>query len=129
MSVTSYVTGDAHPAYLDQAQGWMVMDLVVMARQSGEGAACHHPGDELSWMSRSPSPSEHGGSPYSGPLPGSVRGMRHFRDLHEIMDLNRPIRIFSYFFFFTFFTNISFGRHVSYFYSFFSLVDTHMNFG
>lgn len=49
----------------------MAKGPVGRVKQEGEGSACHHLGDEVSWMSRSPSPFEHGGSPYSGPLPGS----------------------------------------------------------
>lgn len=50
-------------------------------------------------MSRSPSPSERGGSPYSGPLLDSGRRARHTRGLQEIMDLE--IRVDAYFHFLT----------------------------
>lgn len=50
----------------------MALGLVGRAKQEGEGAACRHLGGELSWTFRFPSPFEHGDSPYSEPLPGSL---------------------------------------------------------
>lgn len=64
----------------------MARGLMGKAKQQGEGAACHPRGDELFWMSRSPSPSERGGSPCSGPQPGSGKIPRHFGGLRELLD-------------------------------------------
>lgn len=73
-------------------------------------------------MSRSPSPSEHGGSPYSGPLPGSGRRTRHIRGLHEIVDLNGHDWILI----FIFKTAFHFVHHVGFIP--FYLFDNHMSF-
>jgi len=53
----------------------------------GEGAACLHLVNVSSWMFQYPSLFEHGGSPYSGPLPGSDKTTRNITGLHEIFCL------------------------------------------
>lgn len=50
----------------------MVKGLAGRVKQEGDGVASRHLGDESFWKSRYPSPFEHDGSLYSGPLPGSL---------------------------------------------------------